>query len=435
MNIIFSLLTLLANFDPLEFRVFEFRLRNGLQVIGYIDTSAPVVSVNVYYRVGSYDEPPGLTGISHMLEHMSFKHTDLYKPGDFDRMLDSVGAINNGFTSTYYTGYYADIAKEHWELALKLEAARMGRCIFPDSEFESEHQVVTEERRLQDNRPSSVLWENFEAIAWLAHPHRSPTIGWPDDVANFTVGKVREWYKKYYNPSNAVLVIAGDIRPDDVRTMAQKYFGRLKGRPVDRYDYYNLEPEPAGERRITIRKKVSVPTLLIGYPTPGIRDSLYFVGDVAARILGSGRNSRLYQTLVLDSGLATSVSVWNSVEKDPGLMYFWISPKSETLIPRIEQLITRELERMKTEPVTGLELQRVKNQTIAGSIFERDDISGIAYLIATAQITTGSWRSFLDWMQQVEKTTPEQIQQFCQKYFQDHRRVVGILLPEKREAK
>ncbi len=430
MNLILSLLTLLTSFDPLESRVFEFQLKNGLQVIGYIDTSAPVVSVNVYYRVGSYDEPPGWTGISHMLEHMSFKHTNIYKPGDFDRMLDSVGAFNNGFTSTYYTGYYEDIAKEHWELALKLEAARMGHCIFPDSEFESEHQVVAEERRLQDNRPSSVLWENFEAIAWLAHPHRNPTIGWSDDVTNFTVEKVRAWYQ-HYSPAHAVLVIAGDVTPDEIRAKVQQYFGRIRGKPVKRYDYYNLEPEPAGERRITIRKRVSVPTLIIGYPTPGIRDSLYFVGDVTARILGSGRNSRLYRTLVLDSGLATSVSVWNSVEKDPGLMYFWISPKSETLIPRIERLVARELEKMKTELVTTLELQRVKNQTIAGSIFERDDISGIAYLIATTQITTGSWRSFLNWVQKVELATPVQIQQFCQRYFLDYRRVVGILLPEK----
>ncbi|MEO0005750.1 MAG: pitrilysin family protein, partial [candidate division WOR-3 bacterium] len=394
-----------------------------------------VVSVNIYYRVGSYDEQTGHTGISHMLEHMTFKHTDIYKPGDFDRILDSVGAFNNGFTSTYYTGYYEEIARDRWELALKLEAARMARCIFPDSEFESEHQVVAEERRLWDNRPTSTLWEQFEAIANLVHPHRNPTIGWSDDVANYTVEKVREWYQRYYNPANAVLVIAGDIRPAEVRAKVERYFGKVKGRPVKRADYYNIEPEPAGERRVTIRKRVSVPTLIIGFPTPGIRDSLYIIGDVIASILGAGRNSRLYRALVLDSALATSVSAWNSVEKDPGLMYFMITPKSETLIPRIERIVYQELERIKNEPVTERELTRVKNRVIADYIFERDDVSGIAYLLATSHITTGNWRTFIDQIAQVEQATPEQIMRFAEKYLTENRRIVGILVPEKKEPK
>ncbi|MEO0069631.1 MAG: pitrilysin family protein [candidate division WOR-3 bacterium] len=428
---IFTLFLLASLSEPIESRIFEFQLKNGLEVIGYIDSSAPVVSVNVYYRVGSYDEQPGYTGISHMLEHMSFKHTDIYKPGDFDRILDSVGAFNNGFTSTYYTGYYEEIAKDRWELALKLEAARMARCVFPDSEFESEHQVVAEERRLWDNRPTAALWEQFEAIANLVHPHRNPTIGWSWDVTSFTVEKVRDWYRRYYNPANALLVIAGDIRPDEVKAKVEKYFGRIKGKPVKRADYYNIEPELAGERRVTVRKRVSVPTLLIGFPTPGVQDSLYIIGDVAASILGSGRNSRLYRILVLDSALATSVSVWNSVEKDPGLLYFMITPKSETLIPKIEEIIYQELNRMKTAPVTEQELTRVKNQVLAEYIFDRDDVSGIAYLLATSHITLGNWRAFIDRMATIEKATPEQVQQFLKKYLTERHRTVGILLPEK----
>uniref|UniRef100_A0A7V3PV28 Insulinase family protein n=1 Tax=candidate division WOR-3 bacterium TaxID=2052148 RepID=A0A7V3PV28_UNCW3 len=419
--------------DSIESRIFEFQLRNGLEVIGYVDSSAPVVSVNIYYRVGSYDENTGYTGISHMLEHMSFKHTDIYKPGDFDRMLDSVGAFNNGFTSTYYTGYYENIAKERWELALKLEAARMAKCIFPDSEFESEHQVVAEERRLQDNRPTAALWENFDAVAFLANPQRNPTIGWPDDVANFTVEKIREWYKFYYNPANAVLVVSGDIRPEEVQTKVEKYFGKLKGAPVKRADFYNIEPELNGERRFIVRKPVNVPLLLIGYPTPGVRDSLYIIGDVVASVLGAGRNSRLYRTLVVDSGLATSVSVWNSVEKDPGLLYINITPKSDTLIPKIEQLVYQQIKRMQTEPVTEKELNRVKNQALAGYIFDRDDISDIAYYLATSHITTGNWRNFLEQLKRIQSATQEQIMSYCSRYLTDRRRIVGILLPEMEE--
>lgn len=426
---------ILGTTEPIDSGIFEFKLKNGLEVIGYIDTSAPVVSVNVYYRVGSYDEPPEYTGISHMLEHMSFKHTDIYQPGDFDRILDSVGAINNGFTSTYYTGYYENIAKEHWELALKLEAARMGRCIFPDSEFETEHQVVAEERRLQDNRPTSALWEQFEATAFLANPQRNPTIGWPADVAAFTVEKVREWYHRYYNPANAILVIAGDIRPEEVRAKVQKYFGRLRGKPVKRADYYTVEPQLTGERRLILRKRVSVPTLIIGYPTPGIRESLYFAGDVIASILGSGRNSRLYRTLVLDSGLASSVAVWNSMEKDPGLLEIVITPKAESLIPKIEHLVYHHIARLRTEPVSDQELIQVKNRALADHIFERDDISDIAYLLATAQITTGDWRNFINQLAAIQTLSSEQLQQFCQRYLNENYRIVGILLPELKEPK
>lgn len=419
--------------ESIESRVYEFKLPNGLHVIHYHDSSAPVVSVNVYYQVGSYDESPGVTGLSHMLEHMTFKRSDIYKPGDFDRILDSVGAQNNGFTSTYYTGYYEELAKEHWELALKLEAARMGRCIFLDAEFESEHQVVAEERRLQDNRPTSALWEQFEATAFLVNPQRNPTIGWPEDVANFTIEKVKTWYKRYYNPANAVLVIAGDVKPEEVKPKVIQYFGKLKGYPVKRTDYYGIEPNYGGERRFTVRRRVSVPTLLIGFPTPGIRDSLYFIGDIVAGILGGGRNSRLYRTLVLDSALATTVSVWNAMERDPGILEITITPKAESLIPRIENIVYKELAKLKEQPVQEQELLRVRNRALADYIFERDDISGIAWLLATTQITAGDWRQFLKQIEQIQKTTPEHIRHFCQLYLSPTHRIVGILVPENKE--
>lgn len=422
---------LLVDVSSVESRINEFTMKNGLQVIHYFDSSAPVVSVNVYYQVGSYDEPPGLTGISHMVEHMTFKHTNIYQPGDFDRLLDSVGANNNGFTSTYYTGYYEILAKERWELALKLEAARMHRCIFPDSEFASEHQVVAEERRLQDNRPTSVFWEQFEAVAYLAHPHRNPTIGWANDVENFTVGKVREWYKKYYNPANAVLVITGDVRWEEVKTKVEKYFGKIKGKIVPRKNFYNIEPPPSGERRLILRKRVNVPRLLIAFPTPGNRDSLYIVGNIVASILGQGRNSRLYRTLIIDSSLATSVSAWNSVERDPGLLEIMVTPKDESLIPRIENIVNVELKNMATELISEYELQRIKNQTIAASFFERDDISDIAWLLATSQINAGNWRDFLLQIERIEKTTTSQVREFGRKYLTEQRRIVGILISDK----
>jgi zinc protease len=365
-----------------------------------------------------------------MLEHLTFKHTDIYKPGDFDRIVDEAGGRNNGFTSTFYSGYYEDLARDRWELGMKLEAARMGRCVFPDSEFASEHQVVTEERRLGDNRPISALWEQFEATAFLANPQRNPTIGWMDDVRRFTAQAVRDWYRRYYNPANAVLVVAGDVRPDDVRAKAAKYFGRIKGVPVDLPDYYDAEPEQNGERRIVVRRRVSQPSLLMGFRSPGIRDSLSYAAEVAAGILGSGRSSRLYQRLVVKDGIASSAGVWNSVQRDPGLLQLSITPMAESLIPRIEAAVAEEVARMRTELVSDRELQRVRNATLAGRMFDTDDISDVAGALAATHIIYGNWREYERYPAAIEAVTAEGVRAFCGQYLKQDLLTVGLLLPD-----
>ena len=418
----------------IESRVTEFKLKNGLETIIYVDSSAPVVSTDVFYRVGSYDEHSGNTGLSHMLEHLTFKHTDMYRPGDFDRIVDSAGGNNNGFTSESFTGYFEDFAKDRYELALRIEAARMGSCVFPDSEFESEHQVVSEERRLSDNRPGTELWEQFGATACLVHPSRNPAIGWPVDVANFTVQAARDWYTAHYNPANAVMVVTGDVRPADVKAYADKYFGKLKGKPVRRADYYDAEPPQHGERRITVRKRVRVPTLIIGFHSPGTRDTAeFFAGEVAGSIAGSGRTSRLYRRLVTELQLATSVWGGNSVDRDPGLFQIAVSPRAESLIPRIEQVVQTELDRLGTELVTGREMQQVRNQVLAGEYFQRDDISDMAYLLARSKILYGDWRAMESYAPGIERVTAEQVRDFCHKYLVPDNRTTGILVSAKEE--
>lgn len=417
--------------DELADRVHEWKLANGLEVIVYVDSSAPVVSTNVYYRVGSVDEPTGTTGISHMLEHMSFKHTAIYRPGDFDRMVDSAGGGNNGFTSTYYTAYYEDFASDRWDLALRIEAARMATCIFDDDEFESEHQVVAEERRLGDNRPTSAFWEGFDAAAFIASPQRNPTIGWPDDVERFNVRAVRDWYTEHYNPANAVLVIAGDVRLDDVRARVNKYFGKLKGKPVERADFYNIEPKQYGERRLTVRRRVSSPTMMLAWHVPGVRDSSFFVSEVAASILGDGRSSRLYRRLVKELGLATGAGCWSDVERDPGLLRIYVSPSSESLMPRIEAVIDSEIARISSEPVTSRELEKVRNRVLAGELFNREDVSDMAYILASYQIASGTWRNFENYPERVRRVTAEQVQDFCRTYLTKDNRTVGALVAAK----
>lgn len=430
MNALLILLSIVSPTEEFAARVHEFDLANGLHGIVYVDSSAPVVSVNAYYRVGSYYEPPGNSGLSHMLEHMTFKRSDIYTPGDFDRMLDSVGAQNNGFTSTFYSGYYENFASEHWDLGMRLEAARMGRCVFPDSEFESEHHVVWEERRLHDNRPNSVFWEALDATVFLANPQRNPTIGWSADVARFDVAAVREWYQRYYHPANAVLVVAGAVDPADVRFRAEKYFGPLEGRSTPPFDAYDIEPPQLGERRIAVHRRVSQPQVVLAFHTPGIRDSSHVTGDVVAGILGRGRSSRLYQELVVKSGLCDWVSAWNSVERDPGALYVGLQPRREADIPKIEAAVERQLERLRSELVTEIELQRVRNQELAGEVFDRDDVSDVAYLLASNYLVAGDWRAFLRDRERVGRVTREEVQDFVRAWLTPEKRTVGVLLPE-----
>jgi zinc protease len=421
--------------DDFESRVTEFKLANGLPVLVYTDSSAPVVTVAVAYKVGSNYEPTGRTGLSHMLEHMTFQHSDIYKPGEFFRTIQANGGVNNGFTSGYYTAYYEVFAREKWGLGMKIEASRMERCVFLDSDFASEHQVVAEEQRLRENNPSGVFWTQLNATALLAHPARNPTVGWADDVAHFTTDAVRDWYRQFYSPSNALLVVAGDIRPDEVRMKAEQYFGKYKAQPVSLPDFYNIEPKQVGERRMVVHKVVTQPSLAIAYHAPGILDSAFYSSVVAGGVLGQGRGSRLYQSLVVDSGLAASASAYSESGRDPGLFWVSVTPKSESLIPRIERIVYAEIGRLGREPITDRELQRVKNQMVADYIYSRDAIMWMAIILGDYQLTQGSWREFKLYPEKIGRVTAAEVQSFCRGFLTADNRTVGTLLPIAQEEK
>jgi zinc protease len=417
-------------------RVSEFTLRNGLQVIVYVDSSAPVVSTVVAYRVGSVDEPLGKTGLAHMAEHMLYKHTNIYRPGEFARIVRDAGGTYNGEAGEYLSAYYETFSRDRWELGLKLEAARMGRCVFPDSEFDSEHQVVLEEVRLRGGRPLSILFRQFWAVAYLVHPMRSRS-GWMKDVEHLTAADVREWYARYYNPANAVLVVAGDVRVEDVRQKVEKHFGALKGRPVARQDVYDLEPEQMGERRILVHHATSVPHLLIGYHVPGARDSTRAAGHVLMGLLGQGSHSRLQRALVEDSGLAASVSAYMNtiVERDPGLMMIHVVPKAESLVPRIERIMEHEIDSLRRVPPDERELAGVKKLYAAFNVFALDDLVGMAEGFGAFQITEGNWQAGLTFPDAMSRVTPEQVSDFCRTWLRPDNRTVGLLVTGKEEEK
>ena len=421
----------IAQFTPeLKLNVTEYILKNGLKVLIYVDSSAPIVSTQMWYKVGSYYEPSGYTGLSHLLEHMGFKGSKKYGPGEFSRIIDENGGEDNAFTSELYTSYYENLAKDRYEIALDLEAERMKNLLLDPKEFVSEKQVVMEERRLGENSPTSVLWEKFYATAYLVHPYRTPVIGWMDDLERITRDDVYAHYRTYYTPQNAVLVIAGDIKPAEVIRKVERYFGRIKSRPVPKKDFYNAEPPQTGERRIKIKRDVKSPTLMIGYHVCGLDDPDFFVLEVIEGILLRGKSSRCYKRLVLEQALATGVWGGNDTEKDPGLFYFYVLPKSTELLDSTERTIYKELENLKKVPVTAEELERVTNQVIAGSIFSRDRIPSIARVLGRYTITTGSYKFFEEYPKKISSVTKEDIIRVARKYFTEDNRTVGILMPK-----
>ena len=258
---------------PALAQITEYRLDNGMKVIVKEDHRAPVVVSQIWYKVGSSYEPDGVTGISHVLEHMMFKGTEKLGPGEFSRIISALGGNENAFTSRDYTAYFETLAVEHLERALELEADRMRNVRLDPAEFAKEIEVVKEERRLRtEDKPSGKVFEQFNAVAWRSSPYRNPVIGWMNDLEHMTVDDLADWYRRWYAPNNATLVVVGDVRPKAVREMAERHFG-----PLETSEILPLkpaaEPKQVGETRIEVKVPAKQPYLLMGYKTPIVGQS------------------------------------------------------------------------------------------------------------------------------------------------------------------
>jgi zinc protease len=419
--------------SELKLNVTEYTLKNGLKVLIYVDSSAPIVTTQMWYKVGAYYEPSGYTGISHLLEHMAFKGSKKYGAGEFSRIVDENGGEDNGFTSELYTAYYENLAKDRYEIALDLESERMHNLLLDPKEFIPEKNVVMEERRLGENSPTSVLWEDFYATAYLVHPYRTPVVGWMDDLERITREDIYNHYLTYYSPENAVLVVGGDVKPAEVIKKAGKYLNKIKSSPVPKKDFYNAEPPQTGERRITVKRDIKSPTMMVGYHICGLKDSDFYVLDVIEGILLRGKSSRCYKRLVQQKEYALSIWGGNDIQKDPGMFYFYVTPRTMDFIDSTEQAIYDELERLKKDTVTTEELERVKNQVVASAIFSRDRIPSICHVLASYTITTGSYKFLEEYPQKIASVTKEDILRVAKKYFYEDNRTVGILVPEEQK--
>jgi zinc protease len=408
---------------------FEATLDNGLRVLLLEDHRSPIVSFQGWYKVGSRNEMPGATGISHLLEHMMFKGTPNYGPRVYARLIEQNGGQDNAFTSHDHTGYYVNIAADKVDLVIALEADRMRNLLLDPKDIDAERQVVMEERRTRtEDDPDGFLGEELAAIAFKAHPYRWPIIGWMEDVRRITPEEIRAYYATYYVPNNALVVAVGDFNGPELLEKIKRAFGPIPRGP-EPPPVRAAEPPQNGERRVTVRKEAKLPLIYVGYPVPNFRSSDAYALDLLSTILSDGRSSRLYRRLVYEAQIALNAGGdYSYFSADPNLFWFYATALPGHSIESVEKALYQEVERLKTELVSETELERAKNQIEAAFVFRQDSIHRRASLLARFELI-GGWRLLSRFVPAIRAVTAQDLQQVARTYFPDDRRNVGVLLP------
>lgn len=410
-------------------------LANGLQVVAINNPRAPVVAHMVWYRIGAADEPPRKSGIAHFLEHLMFKGTKDIPPGEFSKIVANNGGRDNAFTSYDYTGYFQNIARDRLELVMRMEADRMSNLILTDAEVNPEREVIREERRsVVDNNPRSRLREQMNAALYLNHPYGRPIIGWDHEIQGLTTEDALAWYRAYYAPNNAVLVVAGDITMAELKPLAEKYYGVIPAKPVAQR-LRPTEPVPQAARRIELKDaRVRQVSLSRTYLAPS-----YVAGEtehadalqLLAEIFGGGVTGRLHRALVLDKPLATGAGAYY----DPSsldLTGFGVSAslRGEAKLEDLEAVLEAELRRLIEEGVTEEEVARAKTRLRAAALYARDSLQGGARAIGTAIVTGTGIEQVETWPQRIAAVTAAQVTAAARAVLREERSVTGLLLPK-----
>ena len=417
----------------------EFRLDNGLKVIVREDHRAPVVVSQVWYKVGSSYETPGKTGLSHALEHMMFKGSNKVGPGEASLILRDLGAQENAFTSDDYTAYYQVLARDRLAVAFELEADRMASLRLPPEEFKREIEVIKEERRLRtDDQPMSKAFELFSAMAYPSSGYHTPTIGWMVDLERMSVGELRAWYEEWYAPNNATLVVVGDVTPDEVKALAQRYFGQVAKREVP-VAKVPLELPTPGERLLKIHVQTQLPSLILGFNVPSIATAKDPVTANALRLISAlldgGYSARMPTQLERGEELVSGASSnYNAFTRGDSLFMLSAMPNSQkkVTLAQAEAGLWRMLDDLKKTPPSPQELERVRAQVIAGLVYERDSITSQATSIGQLETVGLSWKLMDTELQDLQKVTPDDIQQAARTYFTRDRLSVAHVLPEEK---
>lgn len=408
----------------------EYILSNGMKVLLVEVPKAPVATVQVWYKVGSRNEVMGRAGLSHMLEHMMFKGTAKYPKGSFSRIVRKNGGIDNAFTSQDFTAYFENVAADRVGLALELEADRMQGLVLDDSEFQTEREVVKEERRLRsEDDPQGALVEALFAQAFLSHPYHWPVIGWFADLDAMSLEDLQRHYDTFYSPNNATLVIVGDIKTESLLPAIKRLFEPIPRGPFPKQTL-SPEPEQRGERRFLLKREAQVPFVMMGFRVPNYSNEDSYALDILESILSHGKSSRLYQSLVYDQKNSLAVGAEYSVlQTDPGLFYFYSLVNPGAKVEGVEEAIQREIVRLQNEPPSEQELQRAKNQVEAARVFEQDSNFRHAMLMGQAESVGAGWRRIDQFVERIRAVTAKDIQRVAKQYLTPDNRTVGILIP------
>ena len=429
------LVLLLLPLVSVQAAVQERVLDNGLKVLVKRDDRAPIVTSQVWYKVGSSYEHGGVTGVSHVLEHMMFKGTENLAPGEFSRIIAENGGEENAFTGRDYTAYFQTLAADRLPVALRLEAERMRRLTLPEDEFIKEIEVVKEERRLRtDDNPEALTFERFNATAYEASPYRIPIIGWASDLEAMQVDDLRAWYRKWYAPNNATLVVVGDVDPQQVFALAEEHFGPLQPEPVGTPKPRG-EPEQKGEKRMLVKAPAKEPYLIIGWKTPALGHAAEpwepYALEMLVSVLDSGASSRFSRELVRGERIAASAGAsYNAFNRLPGMLLIDGTPAKGRSIAELEQALLAQVERLKTAPVGDEELARIRSQLVAQKVYEKDSVFYQAMQLGQLETVGLGWELVDEYVEHLSAVTPAQIQEIANKYLITDNRSIAVLDPQ-----
>jgi zinc protease len=419
--------------EPVD--VTHFVLDNGLEVVVIPDHRVPVVTQMVWYRVGSADEPPGKSGIAHFLEHLMFKGTEKNPAGKFSQVLATIGGQENAFTTADYTGYYQRVAREYLPLVMEFEADRMTGLVLTEANVLPELDVVLEEHNMRvANNPDARLREQVEAALFVNHPYGRPVIGWRPEIEKLTREDALAFYRRFYTPNNAVVVVAGDVTADEVKALAANTYGKVARRAEVGPRKRPQEPVPTAMRQVTLADARAQPSLQRGYLAPsdangkpGEPEAL----DVLAHILGGGSNSRLHRKLVEDRGVANSAGAsYSGNAVDSTVFSIYATPRPHVSLSTLEAAMDEVIDEVVSNGVTPEELERAKTRMIADAVYAKDNQATLARWYGSALATGATVAHVNSWTERVRAVTADSVRAAARTWLDKHRSVTGYLIRE-----
>lgn len=410
--------------------VTKYKLANGLTVLMSEDHAVPLIAYHTWYKVGSRDESPGITGSAHMLEHMMFKGSKKYSGNAFETLLHQNGITNNAFTTYDYTGFYESLPSPKLEMMMDIEADRMSNLNLNPEDLQSEREVVKEERRWRvDNNPLGVMYETVAETVFKACNYRWPVIGFMKDINDYKIETLRQFHDKFYGPNNAVLVLVGDFRTADAKKLVEKYYGPIAARPLGERTYPR-EPAQKVQRNVTLRKDIQGTSLTVAFQGTANSEPDMYPMDLAANILGNGSSSRVYKRLVYSKQMATSAYAYHNTMQDGGIFAVGVNLKPGQAYDASLELVYQELWKMRNQLVSEAELAKAKTQTMKEMVDGLTTVDGKARALAINEILTGSYENLFKDLEKYNAVTTEQIKEVSAKYLNQTQRSIVVLEPK-----